>query len=130
MTIPLYCIGVAFFLIYLPRLLVIRAQLRRPEGLDNINPREQQKLLDPAGLRANAAHQNAFESFAPFAAAVILSHIAHANPRLSAAAALTHVASRTIYPFVYVAGFGALRTAVWALGFLATAALFVLAYSA
>lgn len=126
MTIPFYCIGVAFLLIYLPRMMVIQAQARRPEGLDNQNPREQQKLLDPKGMRANAAHQNAFEAFAPFAAAVVVAHLSHADPRMSAVFALSHVGARTVYPFVYVAGYGSLRTAVWAVGFLATAGLFVL----
>lgn len=130
MNIPVYCIGAAFVLIYLPRIMVIQAQQRMPGGLDNINPREQQKSLDPKGLRANAAHQNGFESFAPFAAAVILSHLTRANASLSAVFAVAHIVARMVYPFVYVAGFGTLRTAVWAVGFLATAGLFVLAYMA
>lgn len=126
MNIPFLCVGIAFLLIYLPRVFVARAQARRPEGYDNVNPRAQQAQLDERGARAQAAHANAFESFAPFAAAVIVAHLGKADPELTTVFALTHVGARAIYPFVYIAGKGSLRTLIWMVGFAATGALFVL----
>jgi uncharacterized MAPEG superfamily protein len=51
MTIPFICVGVAFLLIYFPRLFVIAAQARQPEGYDNRNPRDQQARLTGWGRR-------------------------------------------------------------------------------
>ena len=80
MTIPLACIAAAFALIYAPRIAVVVAQAKQAEGFDNKHPRDQQAKLTGWGRRANAAHLNAFESFAPFAAAVLVAHVTHADP--------------------------------------------------
>jgi uncharacterized MAPEG superfamily protein len=126
MTLPFVCVFVAFLLIYVPRVLVFRAQIRAPGGLDNKHPRDQQARLEGAGRRAHAAHQNAFESFAPFAAAVVVAHLSGADPRLSSILALTHVGARTLYPIFYVSNLDKLRTTVWSIGFLATTGLYLL----
>jgi uncharacterized MAPEG superfamily protein len=81
--------------------------------------------LEGWGRRAAAAHANGFESFAPFAAAVLTAHAAHVDPRTSATLAIVHVAARTIYPAVYIAGIHVLRSTVWCIGFGATAGLFI-----
>jgi uncharacterized MAPEG superfamily protein len=128
MTTPLLCVFLAFLLIWFPRALVIVAIARSGERLDNNHPRDQQARLEGWGKRAQAAHNNAFESFAPFAAAVLVAHLAGANPGHAAALAVTHVVARTVYPLVYIANLGLLRTAVWSIGTLATGGLFVLGY--
>lgn len=128
MTIPLFCVFLAFNLIWLPRILVVVAIKRSGEQYDNNNPREQQGRLDGWGKRAQAAHNNAFESFAPFAASVFVAHLAGANPTWSTALALTHVIARTVYPFLYIANVATLRTLVWSIGTLSTAALFLVGY--
>ncbi len=127
MTIPLACIFAAFLLIYLPKLPVSVAMAKRPGGYDNRHPRDQQASLEGWGRRAAAAHANGFESFAPFAAAVITAHLVQADAHWTAILAITHVAARTVYPAVYIAGIHVLRSAVWSVGFGATVGIFVLA---
>jgi uncharacterized MAPEG superfamily protein len=126
MTIPFACILAAFVLIWVPRAVVAGEQAKQPEGYDNRNPREQQARLSGRGKRAQAAHNNTFESFAPFAAAVFVAHLGHANERWSTILACTFVAARVVYPFLYIADIDKGRSAVWFVGLLATVGLFVL----
>jgi len=126
MTTPFLCVFLAFLLIYLPRLFVLVAQARQPEGFDNRHPRDQQARLSGWGRRANAAHANSFEAFAPFAAAVLVAHLAGADARWSSILAIVFVAARTVYPMLYIANLDKLRTTVWSIGFLSVAGLFVL----
>jgi len=124
MTTPFFCVFLAFLLIYVPRVVVLVAQARRPEGFDNRHPRDQQARLEDWGRRANAAHANSFEAFAPFAAAVLIAHLAGANPRWSTILSLVFVGARTVYPLLYIANWDKLRTTVWSIGFLAVIGLF------
>ncbi len=126
MTTPLLCVGIAFLLIYLPKVPLSVAMGKQPEGYDNNNPRGQQAKLKGWGERARNAHANAFESFPAFAAAVFVAHLAHANEKYSAMLAITYCVARTIYPFVYMANLGWLRSGVWVVGVGATCALFAL----
>lgn len=126
MTVPFWCVVATFLLIYAPRLVVAHAQARQPEGLDNKDPREQQARLPPAARRANAAHQNTFEAFAPFAASVFVSHLAHGSAKWATILALVFVGCRVIYPVLYVTGIDKARSGLWVLGFLCTLGLFVL----
>ncbi|HEY6047487.1 MAG TPA: MAPEG family protein [Sphingomicrobium sp.] len=71
------------------------------------------ELTGPAG-RAQRAHRNMLESFAIFAAVVL---VAQATGRLDAITALgaqIFFWSRLLYALVYVVGIPWLRTAVWA----------------
>jgi uncharacterized MAPEG superfamily protein len=126
MTLPLGCIGIAFLLVYLPKLVSSLAMSKMPGGYDNKEPRAQQAKLAGWGARAHAAHLNGFEAFAPFAAAVLVAVVAHADPKWTNILALTHVGARTVYPFIYLANLGTLRSAIWTVGFGATLALFAL----
>ena len=45
MSLPVSCVAAAWLLLYLPRLVVLFAQSRQPEGYDNRHPREQQSRL-------------------------------------------------------------------------------------
>ncbi|MEM9693378.1 MAG: MAPEG family protein [Myxococcota bacterium] len=125
MTIALWCLFPAWLSIYLPRIIALREQATRPEGLDNNDPRDQQAKLDVRGRRANAAHANGFEAFPPFAAAVVLSHVVGGPQDAANIFAVTFVVARLVYPFLYVAGLGTGRTLVWSVGFLSTFALFL-----
>ena len=127
MTTPFLCVFITFVLIYFPRILVVVATIQSGQKVDNNHPRDQQAQLQGWGRRAQAAHNNAFEDFAPFAAAVVVAHLAHADPGKSAMLAVAHVVARGLYPLIYVANIGALRTAVWSIGLLTTAGLFLLA---
>ena len=48
--------------------LPVAVAMQRAGGYDNRMPRVQQARLEGWGARSVAAHQNGFESFAPFAA--------------------------------------------------------------
>ena len=125
-TIPFTCVLIAFLLVYLPKIPLSAAMAKEGKGYDNNTPRAQQERLTGWGTRARAAHLNGFEAFAPFAAAVIIAHLAHADAKWSAILAITHVVARTIYPLIYLANIGVLRSLVWGVGFFATIGLFVL----
>jgi uncharacterized MAPEG superfamily protein len=125
MDVPLACVALAAFLIYVPRMIVARAQVKL--GYDNRNPRDQQAKLDGAARRANAAHQNSFEAFAPFAAAVIACEIRGANERWTTILAVAFVALRVLYITAYVGDKPSIRSTIWTFGVLCVLALFILA---
>ena len=124
---PLACVAVAFLLIYVPRMLVMKAQQQEPGGLDNKDPRDQQARLTGEARRAQAAHNNAFETFPPFAAAVLACELRHVSERWTTILAIVFVVARVIYPWLYIKGIDKARSGVWTIGFGATIALFVLA---
>lgn len=124
---PLACVAGTLILVYIPRFLVMKAQARDPAGFDNKDPREQQARMDREGKRALAAHNNAFEAFAPFAAAVIACELRHVNDRLLTILAIAHLVARIVYPWFYVKGIDKARSGVWMVGMAATSVLMVLA---
>src|SRR5690606_9814037 len=126
MTIPLWCVLGAALLIYFPRTLVMVAQIRQPGGLDNRHPRDQQAKLEGWARRAQAAHMNAFEGFAPFAAAVLVAHVGHADATWSAYLAIAYCALRAMYTLLYVGDVAAARSAVWFASVAVTVGLFIL----
>jgi len=125
-SIPYFSLFVAYVLIYVPRFWTARAQAQMPEGYDNNNPRSQQSRLPLLGQRALAAHQNSFEAFAPFAAGVLLCLLTQTRPNITASLCLTFLLARTIYLVSYLRDIAALRSLVWILGAIATAALLLL----
>ncbi|MFO1464446.1 MAG: MAPEG family protein [bacterium] len=125
MNIPFLCVGLAFLLLYLSKIPVAIA-MQRAGGYDNRLPREQQARLTGWGKRALAAHQNSFEAFAPFAAAVLVAQLGGANPAWSARLALVFVAARMLYLFLYIADLPSLRSTVWLIGTLCSGGLFFL----
>jgi uncharacterized MAPEG superfamily protein len=124
MTIPFYCVIAAWLLIYLPKFSASVA-VARGGKYDNNNPRDQQATLTGWKRRATAAHLNAIENFAPFAAAVFVAHLAHATESLTIPLALTFIAARVAHPILYVADLASPRSFAWGVGALATLGLFV-----
>lgn len=131
MTTPLLSVVLAYATIWLPKLLSSYEQSKLEGGYDNVDPRLQRKQLTGRGARAQAAHENGFEAFAPFAAAVFVSHLGGGNAEHASTLALTFVAARVVYPFVYIAGGarGLIRSLVWTVGAAATVGLFLLPYA-
>ena len=132
MLVAKWCILVSLGIIYITRIFVARAQARVAGGYDNRMPREQQTHLDDAGKRAHAAHYNGFESFAPFAAAVLLAAVQHqagrpVDPSMIDGFALGHVGCRVVYTGLYIADKPMARSTVWTLGFVCVVAIFVIA---
>ena len=128
MTIPLLCILLAYVTIWIPKLISSYEQSKLEGGYDNDDPRIQRKQLTGRGARAQAAHENGFEVFAPFAASVFVSHLGGGEAQWAMIFATTFVVARTLYPFVYLSGKGGLRSTVWMIGGGATGALFLLPY--
>jgi uncharacterized MAPEG superfamily protein len=125
-TIPLLCIVVAYFLVYLPHFIAVAQRFKLPGGFDNKNPRDQTARLEGWSKRASAAHQNGHEAFSPFAIAVVVSWVGHANAHTMTMLAIAFVALRAIYIVLYIANLALLRSVVWTSGWLVTLALFLL----
>ena len=81
MEIHLWCIVAAWLVVYGSKL-PVAAAMQRAGGYDNHLPRSQQARLEGWGARSVAAHQNGFENFAPFAAAVLVAHLAGGPERI------------------------------------------------
>lgn len=85
-----------------------------------------QNYVDPTprpvplwGARANRAHLNAVESFAPFAAMVIVVHLAGKANAMTAFWAMFFFWMRVIHAVVYWFGVPYLRTLTYTLGYVA-----------
>ena len=59
--------------------------------------------------RANRAHLNAVESFAPFAAVVLAAHVLGVHTAVTAACAAVYFWARLVHAVVHVSGFGRFR---------------------
>ncbi len=121
------CVFVSFLLIWLPRFFVLRSAVRMPGGLDNHLPREQQGRLDDLGKRAQGAHMNAFESFAPFAVAVLFATTSEArvDPSVVNGLAGAHVGLRLLYTWAYLTDRPSLRSTIWMCALGVVGAIFV-----
>ena len=75
--------------------------------------------------RANAAHLNAFEAFAPFAAGVVLAQLAGVDPARIALLAVAFVVLRVLHGVCYIADAAMLRSLAWMGGFACVIALLV-----
>ena len=85
---------------------------------DNRDPRAWQAKQDsPRSHRANGAQLNAFEAFAPFAAAVLMAQVAGVDPQRIGMLAIAFVVLRVLHGVFYVAGIHALRSLAWFGGF-------------
>jgi len=126
--VPYICLAYAFILIYLPRVGPVTAALNKlPGGYDNRDPRTQAQQLEGAGRRAYNAHMNGFEAYAPFAVAMLVAAGAAKNFNLVCYLGIAFCAVRTLYIVAYVGDKSALRSALWTLGMIIVATLFVLA---
>lgn len=77
------------------------------------------------GQRANRAHLNAVESFAPFAALVLIAHVAGKADGTTAFWAMAFFWLRLAHAIVYWLALPFIRTIVFTLGWIAIVALFV-----
>ncbi|HLT40581.1 MAG TPA: MAPEG family protein [Enhygromyxa sp.] len=124
--VPYAALLAAVMLIYIPRIFVARGQAQQPEGYDNANPRAQQAKLTGQAARAQAAHNNAIEAFAPFAAGVLACKIGGVDADEIALLSIAFVGLRTIYLVMYLKNLATIRSVVWSLGFLVSLALLTL----
>jgi uncharacterized MAPEG superfamily protein len=94
---------------------------------DNEDPRNMDGFKTPVRRRAHAAHQNSFEAFGFFAAAILVAALRGAPPLRIDELAVLWVVLRIIYIAVYLAGRGTLRSVVWSFAFATTIAIFLVA---
>lgn len=112
MTFLIWALIIAALLPYLAKAPVAHA-MSKLGGYDNKHPRSQQVKLTGFGARALAAHQNSFESFMIFAAAILLAIITeHTGNNIQQLAAI-YLVARIIYNIIYLANIGLLRSVVW-----------------
>ena len=98
-------------------------------GYNNRNPRAWiAKQTDNYKVqRANAAHLNAFEAFAPFAAGVVMAQLAGVDHGRIALLAVAFVIFRILHGVFYLADVPLARSAAWTGGMACVASLLVLA---
>src|SRR5688572_26618870 len=92
---------------------------------DNHAPRAQVDALPPQRRRAYWAQLNGFEAFPPFAAAVIVAHLAGASQPTIDALAVSFVVLRVIYTMLYIHDKPTARSVVWAAALACVVSLFV-----
>ena len=123
MSTAYWCVLIAALLPYV----WVAAAKARP-GYNNRNPRAWVARSDNYLVqRANAAHLNAFENFAPFAAGVVMAQLAGVEAPLVNQLAIAFVVFRVLHGLFYVADKPALRSLSWLGGFACAVALIVLA---
>jgi len=121
-------------LVYLACTAMLTAALWIPYIVGQVitnGPLKPPNYVDPAprkvplwALRANRVHLNAVESFAPFAALVIVAHLAGKLNDTTAILAAAYFWLRVAHAGVYWLGLPYVRTIVFTLGFLCVAGLF------
>jgi uncharacterized MAPEG superfamily protein len=119
-TLPLLLAGA------LPYLFTLIAKAGAFSRRDNHSTRDWQAKLTGWRQRAHWAHQNSFEIFPLFAAAVIVAHLAAPGNDRATLAAWAFVASRVVYGVCYITDVAALRSLVWFVGVGCIVALFSL----
>ena len=110
MTTAYWCILIAALLPYL----WVAIAKQSGKRYDNRDPRSWIARQDnPRVLRANAAQLNAFEAFAPFAAAVLMAQAAGVDGSRIAQLAIAFVVLRVAHGVFYITGMHWLRSAAW-----------------
>jgi uncharacterized MAPEG superfamily protein len=127
MTTPFWCLLVALLLPYVLAGVGGYYRGRQFGSVDNHNPREQTAKLEGAGARAAAAQKNAWEALAAFTAAVLVAHLAGADPGQSSTAAVVFVAARVLHPIFYIRDLPPLRSLSFLVGVVCCLWLFGLA---
>lgn len=111
----------------MPFILTAVAKVGAFSPKDNHQTRAWQSQLTGWRLRAHWAHQNAFEAFPLFAAAILTAQAAAPASATLPIAAWGFVAARVLYAACYLADLAALRSLVWFAGVGCCVALFVTA---
>jgi uncharacterized MAPEG superfamily protein len=127
MTTPFWCVLILLLIPYILASLGGAFRVRQLGTLDNKHPRQQAAELDGMGARAYAAQQNAWEALPGFGLAVVIAHIAGADPAASATTAVVFVAARIGHALAYLANLDVLRSVIFLVSVACVIRLFVLA---
>jgi uncharacterized MAPEG superfamily protein len=96
----------------------------RDGGFDNRNPRDWLAKQDGYRKWAHAAQGNCWEALPFFAAAVIVNHMLGGAGVVANVLAITFIALRCLFVYLYVTGNQGARSIVWTLAMLVNVALF------
>jgi uncharacterized MAPEG superfamily protein len=91
---------------------------------DNANPRDPGFYRSGLRARAQGAHQNGFEAFPFFAAAVVLAEMRHVPQGWLDGLAVAFVVLRVVFVGLYLADRPSLRSVAWSAGFVCNLAIF------
>jgi uncharacterized MAPEG superfamily protein len=117
-------------MILIPRGFGIAGQFRLPEGFDYAASRDQQARLTGIARRAQAAHLNGIEGFAPFAIAVFMALETGADISSINQWSTAYAVTRILFVIAYLADLNPWRTIIWLTGMACNIALFVMAVAA
>ena len=92
--------------------------------INNNTPRDHITHLKGRAKNAYGVEQNSYESFPPFAIAVIVAHLTGGTQLTIDILAGLYIASRLMYGVFYLQGKGTLRSATFMVGLIATISLF------
>ena len=127
MSIAFFCVLIASVL---PILWVGIAKTKNGFDLKaNHNPRDFLSTAKGVSKRANAAQQNAWEAFAPFAAAVIIASISNVDNKLIDYAAIVFILMRILHGVFYILDKATLRSLVWTIGMMCNFYLYYLSFT-
>jgi uncharacterized MAPEG superfamily protein len=115
MTTLIICLLIATLLPIVAKIPVAIA-MHKHSGYNNNHPRAQQAQLTGFGARALAAHQNAFESLAVFAPAILLAIATNNTGTMIEQLAIVHVIARILYNIAYLFNIGTIRSLIWTVG--------------
>jgi uncharacterized MAPEG superfamily protein len=124
MSIAYWCILIVALL---PYIWVVFAKAGAP-SYNNKDPRGWVAKQESYRVRNGyAAHLNAFEAFAPFAASVLMAQLAGVEHGLISQLAIAFVICRVLHGVFYLASIPMLRSLIWIGGFACVVGLMVLA---
>lgn len=121
MTIAYTCIIICIFI---PFFLAGYSKKYSTIKYDNNLARNHVSQLSGKSLNAYNAEQNCYESFPPFAAAVVIAHQLGHDQSIIDLLAVTFVICRLLYVLLYINDHGTLRSVAWTLGFISMVSLF------
>ncbi len=116
MTTPLWCL---LFIAIVPYVLAATGgylRVKQLGSMDANHPRVQANELRGIAARAYGAQQNAWEALAFFGTAVIIAHLAGADPEASSRACVLFVVARVFHGVFYIADKAALRSGAFVVG--------------
>ncbi len=126
MTIAELCIFASVMLYLLTIVPVKWISVGEDGRYDDERPHDPAFHRDGLRERAMGAHQSGIEAFPFFAAAVLLAEFRSAPQNLINELSMLFLVVRTAYVLTYVGNRPALRSILWAIGFLITVAIFFL----
>jgi uncharacterized MAPEG superfamily protein len=121
MTIAELCLVAAVVLTILS---ILPAKLDGRAVYDNGNPRDPGFYTSGLRARSQGAHQNGFEAFPFFAAAVILAELRGVAQGTVDALAVAFVVIRVVYVLMYLMDRPSARSTVWWIGMVCNLAMF------